>query len=253
MKERSFTLIELLVVIAIIAILASMLLPALNQARSKAHAIACLNNQKQLGMSFRLYQDDNKEYFPSYSTYDITGGTWASRMIYGGWISSAKVLLCPAVKNKYRDSFKLQTATGSYLSRQDQGYNYYYLGQSLYDAAGNSLAFEDRIKTPAKMSQLPKPAKTVNIIDVYDVAQPYYTNGMYYCRPYFPSTNTSGGLADVRHSGSANVLWCDGHAQSVRSAYTETGPYFSKVASFYATAGFDTTGSGSYWTGDRRY
>ncbi len=71
---KLFTLIELLIVIAIIAILAAMLLPALNKARDKAKSISCASNLKQCALYFDMYANDHDDYYPAPNS---NGKTWA--------------------------------------------------------------------------------------------------------------------------------------------------------------------------------
>ena len=108
-KYEKFTIVELLVTIAVIAILASLLLPALNSARQKAKEIACTSNLKQMGVMYGMYGGDYKDYLPqvpenatfSFYTREIisisTVPEWVSygKFYPAGYVKTGRVFYCP--------------------------------------------------------------------------------------------------------------------------------------------------------------
>lgn len=110
-RLHAFTLIELLVVIAIIAILAAMLLPALARAKEKAKMIKGINNLKQIGLSFRLFANDNQDFFPmNLSTNDGGSSEFANRpteiwrhfAALSNELDTPEVLVSPALEKNQR-------------------------------------------------------------------------------------------------------------------------------------------------------
>jgi prepilin-type N-terminal cleavage/methylation domain-containing protein/prepilin-type processing-associated H-X9-DG protein len=93
-KKQGFTLIELLVVIAIIAILAAILFPVFAQAREKARAITCVSNEKQLGLAFAQYTQDNDEKNPDGVNWYYPGGNGWAGQVYA-YVKSTGVFRCP--------------------------------------------------------------------------------------------------------------------------------------------------------------
>jgi prepilin-type N-terminal cleavage/methylation domain-containing protein/prepilin-type processing-associated H-X9-DG protein len=210
-----FTLIELLVVIAIIAILASMLLPALKQAKDKSKDIVCKSNLKQIGLSLRMYADDYDDMNPGPEwTYDYGNRRWInipaqdlnmisdfSENLYDSqstWSSPDKlsILRCPSDTNKF-------TAVSPNFYHPNYGMNGYYKPSD-----SSAIGMDQR-----KIGNVKNPSSVMFIGDGDNNTR--YTG--------YRISNINPGLGDsillrnaCRHSGySANFSYVDLHVDSM--------------------------------------
>ena len=226
MKNRSknfFTLIELLVVIAIIAILASMLLPALQKSREKGRTIACANQMKQISSCLQMYLSEFADWYVPYCPQlDNTGkwgeptkGSWASIFYDFGYLKETRVYYCPsALPPTEQPQYGLgglyscvaqpkQKYTYKYI---DYGYNWKYFGSGgTVNTAGSVLVKASKVKNPSQ-----------KITHAESRHYKQYTDGWF----IVSNTSTAEGNVAPRHGsnteeGTVNLAFADGHVGSI--------------------------------------
>jgi prepilin-type processing-associated H-X9-DG protein/prepilin-type N-terminal cleavage/methylation domain-containing protein len=203
--KKRFTLIELLVVIAIIAILAAMLLPALNQAREKAKTIACTNNLRTCMTAILFYVDENDGQGPSTTFQASTGssvygnGPW--NIVFGKKMQDSMV--CPAmlltdIARKYND-YTYETY-GMHFGHGAEGLRFDNLRPQ-----GSEYASYFRFNPIRSASEMPLLGDSKHPTLNKANTAIFYTS---------EHSGSAGGIFDMRHSDRGNLAFMDGHVKS---------------------------------------
>jgi prepilin-type N-terminal cleavage/methylation domain-containing protein/prepilin-type processing-associated H-X9-DG protein len=224
-RRRGFTLVELLVVIGIIAVLVSILLPAINKARESAKGAQCLSNLRQLGQKFELYFANNtKAAYPPSKALDLK--TLWMHVIFDINPSDANsttagkgvgILYCPNDPNQWVSGKKEPTKGDINAGNISYGYNGMGLGGGMEEGGNMKSAMVTSPKVPLKMltpckpANIRRPSETVLLVDcaINQTAAKREANGWFRAYSYADSGN---GGAYLRHGMYGNVLWVDGHA-----------------------------------------